>query len=706
MNALRTTAVAALVLAGTIAPAAVRAADWTAPLPQVRKLDNGLTVAVFTDRRLPVAQVQLLVPAGSDQEGVHEAGAAHLVAASLSLGTTTRSRDAFANESAEIGGRFAASAGREYATLGGSFLAAGLEEALELMSEAAREPAMIEDEVEPVRERVLGTLVRQRGEPAALADAHLLAFALAGRALGHPELGVIPTMERLSVAQLREFHRRCWRPDRALLAIVGDVDPATAFRLVEERFGTWAGRAPVPATAAITAGDRLRIRIVDLRTRGTAELRLAVPGPSRGHDDAATLAALPRWVESGASPLARSRAIGSGRAGLPLFREGGLVTIGGTVALDSAAVAVRLLRTTLRSLPDAAKDETAARALRAELSGDALLAFDSPGGWIAQWLAHRFYGRTDAEYARHVSRWNDVGAATLRGVTDRWLRAGGGWLVAVGPADRLRPLLEPLGTVEVVSAADPAIALPKLPSEITAEPSARELDEGKRLMAAALGAHGGRAAFEAVKDASFEGNLQVAYEGEDQIGSFRELRLEPGRFLRITMLRNAPAQQVIDGANGWIQASAFGDSVIDVTGADLEQMRRDADSDFRSLLLACSDTRTRVAARGRETFGTTETDILEAVHPERGRHVVILDAKDHRVLAIDETRAQEGQTVTLRHRYGDWRKIGAILWPFYEDRSVQGERVLVMQVGTARFNTGVPASTFVRPAAPRRRLGG
>lgn len=696
-------ALLALAIAGA-APSAARA--WTAPLPQVRTLDNGLTVAVFTDRRLPVAQLQLLVPAGSDQEGPHEAGAAHLLAGSLTLGTSTRGRDGFANEAAAIGGRFAASSGREYATLGGSFLSSGLGDALELVAEAAREPALLEEEVEPVRDRILGALVRQRNDGAALADAHLPAFALAGRGLGHPETGVIPTMERLSTAQLREFHRRCWRPDRALLAIAGDVDAATAFRLVEEHFGTWAGRAPQPATVAVTAGERLRIRIVDMRTRGTADLRLAVPGPGRGHADAAALAALGRWVEGGASPLSRTRAIGGVRSGLLLFREGGLVTIGGTAMLDSAAAMTRLLRTTLRTLPEAARDEASLRALRANLEGGALVALDSPGGWIAQWISHRFYGRSDAEYARSASRWDDLGAAALRGVAERWLRGSGGWLVAVGPAERLRPLLEPLGTVEVVAAGDPAIALPKLPSEVTAEPTARELDEGRRLVTAALNAHGGRAALEQVKDVSLEGNLQVVFEGEEQIGTFRELRLEPGRFLRITVLKNAPAQQVIDGATGWIQASALGDSVLDVTGADLDEMRRDAESDFRSLLLACSDPRTRVAARGRETFGTVETEILEAVHPERGRHLVVLDAKDHRVLAIDETRTQEGSSLALRHRYGDWRKVGAILWPFYEDRSVQGERVLVMQVSSARFNTGVPANTFARPAAPRRRLGG
>ena len=35
------------------------------PQPVVRKLPNGLTVAVFRDTRLPLAQVQLTVGAGS-----------------------------------------------------------------------------------------------------------------------------------------------------------------------------------------------------------------------------------------------------------------------------------------------------------------------------------------------------------------------------------------------------------------------------------------------------------------------------------------------------------------------------------------------------------------------------------------------------------------------------------------------------------------
>ena len=48
-------------------PAHAAVAPYRPPSPVVRTLSNGLTVAVFSDHRLPIVQAALLVPAGSIQ---------------------------------------------------------------------------------------------------------------------------------------------------------------------------------------------------------------------------------------------------------------------------------------------------------------------------------------------------------------------------------------------------------------------------------------------------------------------------------------------------------------------------------------------------------------------------------------------------------------------------------------------------------------
>ncbi|NOT35494.1 MAG: insulinase family protein [Candidatus Eisenbacteria bacterium] len=704
-----------LVLFGALAPGVAPAApakapatasvasNWRPPAPVLRTLDNGLTVAVFVDHRLPVVQVQLVVPAGTDQESNLESGAAHLVAEGLTLGTITRSSENFAAEAARIGGRFGATASREYVALSGGFLASGLSAGVELLADAARQPTLLEEQIESVKDRVLGNLVRARGDASALSHDHARALGWGAQAVGHPDQGVIRTVERLSAAQLRDFHRRCYRPDRALLAVAGDVDPAEVFRLAEEHFGSWAGRSPDPGTIAPAPGEKLRIRLIDADTRGNAELAMVLPGPAHRDADAAPLMLAAARFEEQQRGAARLRSVASPRLDYERSRVGGLTVVTGSTAVDSVPRAIRALRSVIQSLGTTTESDV--RALRERLRGESQMALDTPGGWIAQWAATRVHGGTEAEYSASVERWSRIGTEDVRRAVDKWWKRPGGWLVVVGPAARLRAPLEALGVVEVVSADEPTVGVPTLPSENLAPPSPGELAEGRRLITEAVAAHGGRSALERIKDTILEGSIRLALDGDQQLGTFREVRLPPDHYLQATLVQNVPVHQALDGTSGWLRGGGLGDSVLTAPEPMLAEMRANQRGDFLSILRACSDPAARTAGRGKEHFGALEVDVVEVIHPERGRFVLFLDGGNHRVLAADETRTYEGQSVIVRHRYGDLRKTGDVTWPYYEDRSVQGELVLVLQLSSLRINSGVDASVFARPRSGTRISG-
>src|SRR6185295_10366499 len=70
----------------------------------------------------------------------------------------------------------------------------------------------------------------------------------------HPASRVAPTVEsldRTTRAQLVEFHKARYMPDRAALAIAGDVSLAQARAFAESRFGAWKKSAtPVAVSIA------------------------------------------------------------------------------------------------------------------------------------------------------------------------------------------------------------------------------------------------------------------------------------------------------------------------------------------------------------------------------------------------------------------------------------------------------------------------
>ena len=76
-------------LALEAAPALASPPPFRLPNPVVRTLPNGITVAVFRDARLPLAQVQLTVAAGSASEGSLPPGIAYVTSQMIGQSSAT-----------------------------------------------------------------------------------------------------------------------------------------------------------------------------------------------------------------------------------------------------------------------------------------------------------------------------------------------------------------------------------------------------------------------------------------------------------------------------------------------------------------------------------------------------------------------------------------------------------------------------------------
>ena len=65
----------------------------------------------------------------------------------------------------------------------------------------------------------------------------------------HTTMGFVKDIENFphELAYSRQFFDRYYRPDNVVIMVVGDADPATVFKQVEERYGSWKAGGPRPA---------------------------------------------------------------------------------------------------------------------------------------------------------------------------------------------------------------------------------------------------------------------------------------------------------------------------------------------------------------------------------------------------------------------------------------------------------------------------
>ena len=267
------------------------------PTPLARTLPNGVRVLVVERRSLPVVTLRLVLKVGAASDPPGLPGTAQFVASMLDEGTTRRSAPEVAEAIDGAGGAFDAGVDWDstYAEL--SVLSDHAALAFDLLADMALHPAFAPSAVERVRRQTLSALDVLHHDPGYVADAVFDRLVFAGTPYGHSLDGSLEAVKKLTPEDLARFQRREYLPGRAVLAVVGDIEPETAFREAAQYFGTWgagedsAGPSRVSlegSTAAMEPGnvDQLpRMVIVDKPDAVQTEIRLGNPAIRRASPD-------------------------------------------------------------------------------------------------------------------------------------------------------------------------------------------------------------------------------------------------------------------------------------------------------------------------------------------------------------------------------------------------------------------------------------
>jgi zinc protease len=232
------------------------------PKPTEAKLDNGLTILILENHKLPFVSMQLLIQgAGPIDEPANQAGLAAATAAMLAQGTATRSSRQIAEEIDLDGASLhAASAfGNNQTEISISGLSQTLDKWIPLFTDVLLHPSFPEAELKNYQRRALIGLHQQRAQPSFLATEQF------NRAV----FGAFPAsvvsaspqfLQSMTPADLAKWHDERYVPQNAILGIAGDVNPAATIALLKKVLGDWKRTAFVeklPPSPAATARKQI-----------------------------------------------------------------------------------------------------------------------------------------------------------------------------------------------------------------------------------------------------------------------------------------------------------------------------------------------------------------------------------------------------------------------------------------------------------------
>lgn len=124
---------------------------------------------------------------------------------------------------------------------------AGLEESIKILSGMMAKPSITQAEVDAERRTVLAESRERAGPQVRVADATTRLF-FAGQPLAtRSPIGTVESLNAATSKSLRAFHSRWYRPERAIIVISGDGDPAQYEALIKKYFSKWRGKGRPPA---------------------------------------------------------------------------------------------------------------------------------------------------------------------------------------------------------------------------------------------------------------------------------------------------------------------------------------------------------------------------------------------------------------------------------------------------------------------------
>jgi zinc protease len=655
-----------------------------------------MRVAVFPSHRLPIVEITLLLPAGQTAEASDESGMASLTASLLTRGTSSRDAASFEAAIARLGGSISATAGRDVASVDGQFLARDFGAGLELLSDAVLNPVFDDAEVSLEVGRTRRALQRLQFDPAARAEVQLWSLELGAGPYGRSTMGRDSTLLASNSGTVSRFHRAHYRPDHAVLVVAGDVAPDSVIAAVEDRFGSWAGRATPPATAAAPRGPgQARTAIVDVPRLPYTILRLGLLLPGRRSDDDLPLSvALARFAGGFTSWTQVRRvneALGTTVAGtLSSMRDAGMYSFGAPLLTDSTATAVRRLADELgRFAREFPADSDLDVLRRAALTGY-LRQFETLGGTISQWGEAAMLDLPADATRRTVERLGNLGAADVRAASARWLAPESLCVVAAGPAQKLDSQLSWRGAVAVV----PEPAPPSHADTVAATPANQA--EAKRIVDQALVAHGGVDSLAAIHDSAIEMKINVGPAGMAGDGTVQVVRKDPYRMASHMILKDYEMREVLNGDQGWSTRPKVA-GVATADSAHVAALRANYEGDLAHLLLALTRETHRVA-RGRRTIENKPTDVVDVRSPLGAWSRYYFDATTHLLYGYDEFSGVPGEAATVARRmFGDYRAVAGVQWPYREQRILNGQTVMRTEIQAAHFNIGVLDNEFQKP---------
>lgn len=201
-------------------------------------LDNGLTVLIAPNPKLPIAAYYTLFDVGGRYEVKGTTGATHFLEHMMFKGAKKYGPGEFDTLIEKNGGATNAYTTNDatvyYQSIPSSFVEKMVDLEADRLQHLLLEPISFESERQVIFEE---RKMRYENSPDGFLYLMMMKKVFEGTPYGQSVIGDVDDLTALSRDQVMEFFKTYYAPDNAILAIAGDVDPDKIIPVIKEKYG-------------------------------------------------------------------------------------------------------------------------------------------------------------------------------------------------------------------------------------------------------------------------------------------------------------------------------------------------------------------------------------------------------------------------------------------------------------------------------------
>jgi zinc protease len=235
--------------------------------PHVERLANGLTVMILEDHVQPLVSVQMLYRVGGRTENPGETGLAHFVEHMAFRATDNFPDTQVASRIYAAGGEWHGYTWIDETTYFETLPAGEAGLAIAIEADRMAHLQIPAGEIEPERGAVLTELRGDENDPASRLNDEVVAASFSEHPYRNNVIGWESDVRRITRDQIVAFYRAHYVPPNAVLAVVGDVQPAKLMELIHKSFDPIPPGSKTPLPRAVEP-PQLGERRVDLHGGG------------------------------------------------------------------------------------------------------------------------------------------------------------------------------------------------------------------------------------------------------------------------------------------------------------------------------------------------------------------------------------------------------------------------------------------------------